>query len=133
MLRVLIVDDHPLFRQGVSKILRDEPDIGLIGQAADGQQALQIALQVDWDVVLLDISLPQVNGLVVLRSLKQRRPTTPIIMLTVYQNRHYLHDALNAGAAGYMSKEATSEELLAAIRSVLVGKTYINENLRSLV
>jgi len=133
MTRVLIVDDHAPFRKGVARLLRATPEVVEVGEAEDGQQALDAATRADWDVVLLDIGLPKLNGLVVLRLLKDIKPGMRVIMLTLRLNKLYVHDALKSGAEGYVTKETAADELLPAMRSVLSGERYIGQKARKLL
>jgi len=128
---VMIVDDHPLFLQGLRKVLREAEDIVVIGAAQDGEQALLMAQELTPDVVLLDINLPSMNGMQVARLLKADLPSVAIIMLTAYHDENQVLHAVRAGASAYYPKDVTVDTLLEAIRQVNEGLYVIEENILS--
>ena len=128
-LRILIVDDHPIVRQGLKQILSDAADVGAIGEAADGQQALDLVRQGDWDAVVLDIGLPGRGGIEVLKDIKHERPRLPVLILSMHPEDQYAIRALRAGAGGYLTKEAATEKLLEAIRKITTGGRFITADL----
>jgi two-component system invasion response regulator UvrY len=129
MLRILIVDDHPIFRQGLKQIIRETPDLGLVDEAADGEEALAKARYGGYDVVLLDISMPRKNGLDVLGQLKHTLPGLPVLILSMHPEEQYAVRALREGASGYLTKESAPEELVTAIRRVSQGGKYVSASL----
>src|SRR5262245_347474 len=118
---VLIVDDHPLFRDGLQKALELEDDIRVIGQCADGEQALQAAARLLPEVVLLDINLPSINGLQVARQLKAEQGGVSVVFLTAYHDSQQVLHAMRAGASAYCPKDITPDDLIAVIRDVARG------------
>jgi DNA-binding NarL/FixJ family response regulator len=118
---VLIVDDHPLFREGLQQALDFEDDIEVIGQAADGQQALQAIMRLPPSVVLLDINLPSINGLQVARQIKAERSGIAIVFLTAYHDSQQVLHAMRAGASAYCPKDITPDDLVEVIRAVAKG------------
>jgi DNA-binding NarL/FixJ family response regulator len=130
-LTILIVDDHPLFRQGVRATLERESDFEVVGEAADGQEAIQMAEELSPEVVLIDISLPGLNGLEVARVIKRRQPQVCLIVLTVYEDDEQLFSAIKAGASAYSSKDVEPQRLIQMIRSVGRGKYLIDEHVFS--
>lgn len=118
---VLIVDDHPLFREGLQQALDFEDDIEVVGQAADGQQALQAINKLQPLVVLLDINLPSINGLQVARQIKSERNSTAIVFLTAYHDSQQVLHAMRAGASAYCPKDIEPDDLIEIIRSVAHG------------
>lgn len=130
-LRLLIVDDHPLFRHGVRYMLEAQPDLEVVGEAADGQAAIQQADILLPDVVLCDINLPGMNGLEVARILKRRYPNMAIIMLTLHEDDEQLFHAIRCGASAYAIKDIAASELMSLIRRVGRGEYLINENVLS--
>lgn len=130
-LSILIVDDHPLFRQGVRATLERERDLRVVGEAADGQQAIQMTEELAPDVVLIDISLPGLNGLEVARVIKRRQPQVNLIVLTVYEDDEQLFNAIRAGASAYSSKDIEPSALVQMIRDVGRGKYLIDEHVFS--
>ena len=129
MLKILVVDDHTIVREGLKQILSGVPDIIVAGEASDGNQALKQVRNGDYDLLLLDIAMPGVSGLEVLKELKTERPDLPILMLSIYPEEQYAVRTLKAGASGYLTKESAPEELIAAIRKVCTGGKYVTSSL----
>ncbi len=125
MIQVLICDDHQIVRQGIKLILADAPDIALAFEAANGPDAVARVREGGIDVVLLDIAMPQRDGLDVLKQLKNECPKLPVLMLSTYPDRQYAVRSLKLGAAGYLNKSADSEQMIEAIRRVAQGGLFI--------
>ncbi len=125
MIRVLICDDHVIVRQGIKQILADAGDIVLAGEAGNGPDAMAQVRAEPPDVVLLDIAMPQRDGLDVLKSLKAEFPKLPVLILSTYPDRQYAVRSLTLGAAGYLNKSADSEQLIEAVRKVAAGQLFI--------
>lgn len=123
---VLVVDDHPLVREGTRRLLEGQRDITVVGEAESGEGALELAAKLGPDVVLLDIHLGGLNGFDVARKLSDEHPNVKILMLTAFDDREYVHAALAAGASGYLLKTTRGEELAEAIRGVLKGREIID-------
>jgi two-component system invasion response regulator UvrY len=128
-LRILIVDDHPIVRQGLKQTLADASEIGEIVEAASPQEALDLVRQRRWDAVILDIGLPGRGGLEVLKDIKQDAPRLPVLILSMHSEEQYAVRAIRAGAAGYLTKEAAPEKLVDAVRRVASGGRYISQAL----
>jgi len=129
MTRILIADDHEMVRRGLRHILADSfPEI-VVGEAADARQTVEAAAKQQWDVVLLDINLPGRSGIDVLQDLKGLYPRLPVLILTAFPEKDYAIRAFKLGASGYISKQAASGELIAAVRKVLAGGRYITPSL----
>lgn len=129
MNRVLIADDHAILRRGLKEILLRELNGAVCGEAKDAQEVLLQLQSDDWDLVILDVSMPGRSGLDVLRDLKLARPKLPILVLSMHPEDQYGKRALRAGASGYMIKESAPEELIKAIRRVLAGGRYVSPEL----
>ncbi|HRR21844.1 MAG TPA: response regulator transcription factor [Desulfomonilia bacterium] len=129
MIRVLVVDDHPIVREGLKQILSNTEDILVVDEADSGQAVLSSAARSNFDVVLLDISMPGRDGLEVLRELKQQKPKLPVLILSMYPEEHYAVRVLRAGASGYLTKSSAPDELISAIRKVASGRKYISSTL----
>ena len=124
-IRLLIVDDHNLFRQGLTRILEDYPQLNVVGQAADGGEALAMVDTLQPDVVLMDLNMPVLSGLDATRRLSASHPATPVIILTVSERDADLFDAIKAGARGYLLKNVGMAELLDAVQRVHAGEAII--------
>ena len=127
--RLAIVDDHELTRESLQNMLSDEPDVEIVGEAADGRQALSLCSRFRPDLVLMDVRMPVMDGLVATREVKQRYPEISVMMLTMHENPDYLLGALKAGAAGYVLKDATREEIIEAVRRVRNGESPLDPEL----
>jgi len=125
MIKILIVDDHRIVREGIKKIIQLETDIVVAAQAKDAPEAIRIISTTDINVVILDISLPGMSGLEAIKDLKTLKPTASIIILSMYPEERFAIRALKAGASGYLTKETAPEELINAIRLVHSGHNYI--------
>lgn len=130
-LRVLIVDDHPVFRQGVRDVLETESGLTVIGEAADGEVALRLARELQPDVILMDINLPNMNGLQVTRHLKAERDNAKIIMLTGYDNEEQVYHAIRAGASAYCPKDIMPEKLVKTIYTAVDGYYVVGDEVLS--
>jgi DNA-binding NarL/FixJ family response regulator len=133
MIRVAICDDHQIVRVGFRQILKGVPDIEVVAEAATGRDALDLARKKLCDVMLLDIAMPDQNGVDALRAIKQGQPEMPILMLSGYPAEQYAVNLLKAGANGYLNKECAPEELLTAIRTVAQGRRYVNAQVGELL
>ena len=129
MIRVLIVDDHAIVRRGLRALLSDEFRGAAFGEASDALQALEQLRKKEWDVALLDITLPGKSGLDLLKELKAARPRLPVLVLSVHPEDQFAVRALKAGAEGYLTKDSAPEELVKAIRKVLAGGRYVSPTL----
>jgi DNA-binding NarL/FixJ family response regulator len=124
VIRVLMVDDHTLLRDGMRAMLRTQTDIEVIGEASNGREALEKVIELNPDLVILDISMPVIDGLEAARQIKKRSPNTKILVLTQHDNKEYLLASVEAGVSGYVPKRALSSELISAIRTVSEGNHY---------
>ena len=125
-LKILLVDDHAIVRQGVKQLLLDLGVADTVSEAESGADALSQADRADWDVVLLDISLPDMNGIEVLKRLRRKAPRVPVLMFSMYREDQYAVRALKAGAAGYLSKTSNAAEMMNAVRQVAAGRKYVS-------
>jgi DNA-binding NarL/FixJ family response regulator len=127
--RILIADDHALVREGLRTMLSGEDGIEVIAEANDGQQALDVCRELGPDLVLMDVRMPVMDGLQATRKIKAEMPKTSVMMVTMHENPDYLFEAVKAGAAGYVLKDASGERLLGAVRRTLEGESPLNQEL----
>jgi two-component system response regulator NreC len=126
LIRVMIVDDHALVRSGLKALLNEAGEVEVVGEAADGDEAIRLAEQVNPDVVLMDLSMPHgKDGLTATKEMRERFPETAILILTMHDDDEYLFRAIQSGASGYILKSSPHEELLTAIRTVAAGDAYL--------
>jgi two-component system, NarL family, response regulator LiaR len=127
--KLLIADDHAMVREGIRSMLANEPDLQIVGEAKDGEEALELCRRFRPELVLMDVRMPKMDGLEATRAIKEVSPQTAILMVSTYESQEYLVEAVKAGAAGYILKEATKGQLLGTLRRVLDGETPLNEEL----
>ncbi|OFW57932.1 MAG: DNA-binding response regulator [Candidatus Solincola sediminis] len=126
MIDILVVDDHPIVRNGLKQMLSEERDIRVTGEAENGGEMLRLLEERKIDVIVMDLSLPDRNGLDLLEEVKTRYPEKPVLMLSIHREEHFGSRALKAGAAGYVNKRTAGRDLIAAIRKVATGGMYIS-------
>ena len=126
--RVLLADDHNLVRAGVRRILDDEPDLRVVAEAADGAEAMEIALSTDLDLAILDVSMPKMTGLQLAHRFAEQRPDLRVLILSMHDNEEFLFEALRAGASGYVLKSAAELDLVYACRAALRGEPFLYPN-----
>jgi two-component system, NarL family, response regulator NreC len=132
-IRLLLVDDHAVVRSGLRMLLENEPDLQIIGEAGSAAEALQAVADLQPDVMLLDIGLPDVSGIEVARQVKQHSPATAVVALTIHEDEEYFFKMLEAGAVGYVPKRAAPEELIQAIQAAASGEVYLYPSLAKLL
>ena len=133
IIRIVLVEDHTILREGLRALLSADPKFEIVGEAADGREALRRVDKLTPDLVVMDLSMPRMTGMDAIREIKRRHPTMKIIALTVHKAEEYLRTTLQAGADGYVLKDATHVELLLAIQNVLKGKTYLSPSVSETV
>ena len=126
-LNVLLADDHKLLRAGLKLLLQRNPDFAVVGEAADGEQTLQLYQQLEPDLLLLDLSMPKMDGLDCLREIKSRWPEAKVIVLTMHEDENYIKLAMQAGATAYVHKSAADTDLFKAIDAVQAGQLYLSQ------
>jgi len=131
--RLLLIDDHAVVRLGVRMLLESQPDVEVIGEADTAQQWLTMISQLEPDVVLLDIGLPDISGIDAARKIKRLRPETAVVALTIHEDEEYFFKMLEAGASGYVPKRAAPDELLTAIRAAAANEVYLYPSLAKLL
>ena len=125
-IRILLADDHAVVREGLKTLIRAQRDMMVVGEADDGQAVVKRAVELNPDVVVLDVSMPKLNGATASQQLKKSLPSIKIVALTVHEDRSYLEQLLGAGASGYVLKRAAPQDLIKALRTVAAGGTYLD-------
>jgi two-component system response regulator NreC len=123
--RIVIAEDHTILREGLCTLLSSQEDLQVVGEAGDGREAIRLVENLTPDLILTDLSMPKMNGVEAIREIRKRIPQTKILALTVHKTEEFILEVLQAGADGYIPKDASSNELMMAIRSVLMGKRYL--------
>jgi len=131
MTRILLIDDHPIVRLGVRRILSEHFNPVVIGEAGDAESGSAQALNEDWDVVVLDITMPGATGLDVLKDIREQRPALPILVLSIHPANQFARRALHAGASGYLTKDSATSELVGAIEDVKRGRKYVSDAVKA--
>ena len=128
-IRLMIVDDQPLIRRGLAMMLDTESDIEIVATAADGQQAIEAALEFEPDVVIMDLQMPGINGVDAIREITSQKPDTRVVVLTTFDHDDLVFDAIRAGAQAYLLKDATETEVLATVKAVHRGESYLSPSI----
>ena len=124
--KILIVEDHTILREGLKALLTTNPDIEIAGEAGDGREAIWLVEKLDPDMVMMDLSMPRMDGMQAIREIKRRWPKMKILALTAHKTEEYVLTTLKAGADGYLLKDSTYQEMMTAVKSVLGGKRYLS-------
>jgi two-component system, NarL family, response regulator NreC len=133
VITVILVDDHPILRTGLNALLQREPDIKVIGQAGEGWQAVQLAVELNPDVVVMDLALPGLGGLDATREIRRRGLRSAVLVLTAQAEERYLFPVLQAGGAGYVRKDVADEQLVEAVRAVAQGQVYLEPEAQAML
>ncbi len=128
-INLLLVDDHQVVRTGLRMLLEGQPDMKIVGEADSGQQAIEKAIQLKPDVVVMDITLPDISGIEATRKLKEAMPDIAVVALTIHEDEQYFFEMLQSGASGYVPKRAAPEDLITSIRAAYAGEIYIYPSL----
>jgi DNA-binding NarL/FixJ family response regulator len=132
-IKILIADDHKMVREGLKALLSSQPDFTIIGEASDGHETVKKVKELEPDIVLMDISMPNLNGLEATRQIRRKFPKTKVLILTMHLNEEYIFQSLQLGASGYLLKENAAEDLISAIRSVQEGHSYLSPSISKAV
>ena len=132
-IRILIADDHGVLAEGLKHLIEAQPDMQVVGTAGDGREAVRLAREAQPDVVLMDLSMPELNGADATRAILEREPRCRVIVLSMYAEREYVRRALKAGACGYVVKRSAAKEVVDAIRAVYAGQRYLSPRVADVV
>jgi two-component system response regulator NreC len=125
-IRVMIADDHTVVRQGLARMLEEQPDLKVIGEATNGQDAVEKALELKPDIAILDIAMPRMNGIEAAKRIRKRLPDTKIIILSMYSHEHYIEELLETGVSGYLLKDSSGRDIIKAIHAALKDETSLS-------
>ena len=125
-IRILIADDHTIVRQGLARMLEEQPDLKVIGEATNGQKAVDKVLALKPDVAILDISMPRMNGIEAAKRIRKHLPETKIIILSMYSHEHYIDELLETGVSGYLLKDSSGRDIVKAIHAALKNETFLS-------
>ncbi|MFO7685430.1 MAG: response regulator transcription factor [Desulfobacterales bacterium] len=124
--RILIADDHTIVRQGLARLLEEQADLKVVGEATNGQTAVEQALALKPDIVIMDIAMPRMNGIEAAKRIRKQLPKTKILILSMYSHEHYIHDLLETGVSGYLLKDSSGRDIIKAIRSAMKNETFLS-------
>jgi DNA-binding NarL/FixJ family response regulator len=127
VIRIVLADDHTIVREGLKQVLASAPDLAVVGEAKDGREVLERVRDVEFDVLLLDLSMPGKSGIELIKQVRAERPKLRVLVLSMHQERQYAVRAIQAGASGYLTKESAPEQLVSAIRKVAAGGAFVTE------
>lgn len=133
MIAILIADDHPIFRKGLCEVIEHDPCLRVVGQAAHGEDALRLVVELQPEVAILDINMPKLSGLHVARTLIERQLATKLVLLTMHRDEDLLQEAMALGVSAYVLKESAVEDLLSAVQAVVEGRTFISPTIAALL
>ncbi|MGC1404896.1 MAG: response regulator transcription factor, partial [Thermodesulfobacteriota bacterium] len=132
-IKILIADDHTIVRQGLARLLEDHAEFKVVGEAVNGNMAIEKSLSLKPDVVIMDIAMPLLNGIEAARRIRRQLPQSKIIILSMYAQEHYIHELLEAGISGYLLKESSGRDIINAIQAAMKGETFLSPSISKLL
>lgn len=132
-IRIIIADDHTIVRQGLARLLEDQSDLKVVGQAINGRVAVEKALALKPDIVIMDIAMPLMNGIEAAKRIRKHLPKTKILILSMYSHEHYIHELLEAGISGYLLKDSSGRDILKAIHAAMKDETFLSPSISKMV
>lgn len=133
MVKILLADDHKLLREGIRSLLEKQDEFEIVGEAEDGRETVKLAINLAPDVIIMDITMPNLNGIDATAQLKKEIPDSKVVALSMHKDKNFIEEMLRAGASGYLLKENSSKELIEAINTVLANKTYLSSEINDIV
>jgi two-component system response regulator NreC len=133
LIRILLAEDHTIVRQGLARLLMDQPDIEIVGEATDGRGAIEKALALKPDIVIMDIAMPFMNGIEAAKRIRKQLPTVKILILSMYSQEHYVHELLEAGISGYLLKDSSGGDIIKAIHAAMKDETFLSPSISKMV
>ena len=128
-IKILLADDHTIVRQGLARLLEDQPDLRVVGEATDGRMALEKATALKPDIVIMDIAMPLMNGIEAAKRIRKQLPETKILILSMYSHEHYIHQLLETGISGYLLKDSSGRDIINAIKAAMKGETFLSPSI----
>lgn len=128
-IRIMIADDHTIVRQGLARLLEDQPNLTVVGEATDGRMALEKALELEPDIIIMDIAMPLMNGIEAAKRIRKELPKTKILILSMYSNEHHIHELLETGVSGYLLKDSSGRDIINAIQAAMKGETFLSPSI----
>jgi DNA-binding NarL/FixJ family response regulator len=125
-IKILIAEDHTIVRQGLARLLSDQPGLEVVGQAVNGRDAVEMAEKLNPDVIIMDIGMPKMNGIEASKKIRKLLPRTKILILSMYSHEHYIHELLEVGVSGYLLKDSSGRDIIRAIDDALKNKTFLS-------
>jgi two-component system response regulator NreC len=128
-IRILVADDHTIVRQGLARLLNDQPDLQVVGQAVNGREAVDKALELEPDIIILDIAMPQLNGIEAAKRIRKRLPKAKVLILSMYSHEHYIHEIFETGVSGYLLKDSSGRDIIQAIHAAMHNETFLSPSI----
>ena len=128
-IRIILAEDHTIVRQGLARLLEDQPNLEIVGQAVNGRMAIEMALELKPDIVIMDIAMPQMNGIEAAKRIRKDLPRTKILILSMYSHEHYIHELLEVGISGYLLKNASGRDIIKAIHAAMKDETFLSPSI----
>jgi DNA-binding NarL/FixJ family response regulator len=128
-IKILLADDHTIVRQGLARLLEDQTDLRVVGEATDGRMALEKATALKPDIVIMDIAMPLMNGIEAAKRIRKQLPETKILILSMYSHEHYIHELLETGISGYLLKDSSGRDIISAIKAAMKGETFLSPSI----
>ncbi len=129
LIRMILAEDHTIVRQGLARLLEDQPDLEVVGEAINGRMALEMALELKPDIVIMDIAMPQMNGIEAAKRIRKVLPKTKILILSMYSHEHYIHQLLETGISGYLLKDSSGRDIIKAIHAAMNDETFLSPSI----
>ncbi|MBU0734395.1 MAG: response regulator transcription factor [Pseudomonadota bacterium] len=128
-IRIVIADDHTIVRQGLARLLEDQPNLDVVGEATNGRMALEKALELEPDIIIMDIAMPLMNGIEAAKRIRKELPKTKVLILSMYSNEHHIHDLLETGVSGYLLKDSSGRDIINAIQAAMKDETFLSPSI----
>jgi two-component system response regulator NreC len=132
-IRIILAEDHTIVRQGLARLLKDQPDLKVVGEAVNGRVAVEKALALKPDVIIMDIAMPLMNGIEAAKRIRKHLPKTKILILSMYSHEHYIHELLETGISGYLLKDSSGRDIIKAIHAAMNDETFLSPSISKMV